>query len=193
MSGNLGRLLPLLQGLRGKLTYRYDERDNGTPQSDYSYVEGDTFPAGAATNVPYGYRRQDVSLFGEYDLGRLLRLEPPGNMARLSGGWDREEWDRSFQETDNSAEDRAWVRVQVRPVSWLTLDARYGGANRDADPYITSAGAGAPRIRCFASSISPIASATSGTLVQTSPCVEVSHCRWTGSIATTTTSIPRSG
>ena len=144
LSGNLGRLLPLLQGLRGKLTYRYDERDNGTLQADYSYVEGDTFPAGVATNVPYGYRRQDVSLFGEYDLGRLLRLDP-GNMAKLSGGWDREEWDRSLQETDNSTEDRAWVRVQVRPVSWLALDARYGGANRDSDPYIISAGAGAPQ------------------------------------------------
>jgi len=151
LSGNLGKWLPLLQGLRGKLSYRYDERDNGTPQADYSYVESDTFPAGVATNLPYGYRRQDVSLFGEYDLGRLLRLGL-GDIARLAGGWDRVEWDRSFQETDNSKEDRAWVRIRVRPVPWLTFDARYGGANRDAGPYVTATTPGAsqnPLLRKF--------------------------------------------
>jgi MtrB/PioB family decaheme-associated outer membrane protein len=144
LSGNLGRWLPVLQGLRGKLSYRYDERDNNTPQAEYSYVEGDTFPAGVATNLPYGYRRQHVSLFGEYDLGRLLRLGS-GRSARLSGGWDREEWDRTFQETPESTEDRGWVRMRVRPVSWLMLDARYGGANRDADPYVSTAVPDAPQ------------------------------------------------
>jgi hypothetical protein len=37
------------------------------------------------------------------------------------------------------------VRVQVRPLSWLTFDARYGGANRDTDPYITIPIAGGPQ------------------------------------------------
>jgi hypothetical protein len=63
----------------------------------------------------------------------------------VSGGWDREEWDRSFQETEESSEDRAWVRLRVRPVSWLMLDARYGGANRDADPYVATVIPGAPQ------------------------------------------------
>jgi hypothetical protein len=58
-------LLPVLQGLRGRLTYRYNERDNSTPQADYDYVESDTFPGGVATNVPYGYKRQNASLLGE--------------------------------------------------------------------------------------------------------------------------------
>ena len=144
LSGNLGKLLPVLQGLRGKLTYRYHERDNSTPQADYTYVESDTFPGGVATNLPYGYERQNFSLLGEYDLGPLLRLDP-GRFARLSGGWDREEWDRTLQESASSTEDRGWVRVQVRPLSWLTFDARYGAANRDTDPYITTAIAGAPQ------------------------------------------------
>jgi MtrB/PioB family decaheme-associated outer membrane protein len=144
LSGNFGQWLSLLQGLRGKLSYRYDERDNGTDQADYSYVEGDTFAAGVATNLPYGYRRHDLSLFGEYDLGRLLKLGS-GRLLRLSGGWDREEWDRDFQETENSTEDQAWVRIRVRPLSWLMLDARYGGANRDVDPYVTATNPGAPQ------------------------------------------------
>jgi MtrB/PioB family decaheme-associated outer membrane protein len=134
----------LFDGLRAKLSYRYDERDNTTAQADYNFVDSDTFPAGVATNVPYGYRRQDVSLFGEYDLARLLPLGP-GQSLKLSGGWDREEWDRDFQETDNSTEDRAWVRLQVRPVAWMTFDARYGGANREADPYVATTTTAAPQ------------------------------------------------
>jgi MtrB/PioB family decaheme-associated outer membrane protein len=144
LSGNLGKWVSLIDGLRAKLSYRYDERDNTTAQADYNFVDSDTFPAGVATNVPYGYRRQDVSLFGEYDLARLLPLGP-GQSLKLSGGWDREEWDRDFQETDNSTEDRAWVRLQVRPVAWMTFDARYGGANREADPYVATTTTAAPQ------------------------------------------------
>jgi MtrB/PioB family decaheme-associated outer membrane protein len=144
LSGNLGKWVSLFDGLRAKLSYRYDERDNTTAQADYNFVDSDTFPAGVATNVPYGYRRQDVSLFGEYDLARLLPLGP-GQSLKLSGGWDREEWDRDFQETDNSTEDRAWVRLQVRPVAWMTFDARYGGANREADPYVATTTTAAPQ------------------------------------------------
>jgi hypothetical protein len=66
-------------------------------------------------------------------------------MAKLSAGWDREEWDRDFQETESSTEDRAWARLRVRPVPWLTLDARYGGAHRDADPYVSTTLTGAPQ------------------------------------------------
>jgi hypothetical protein len=117
LSGNLGKLLPLLQGLRGTLSYRYDERDNTTAQADYNFVDSDTFPAGVATNVPYGYRRQDVSLFGEYDLARLLPLGP-GQSLKLSGGWDREEWDRDFQEnkegrTKDGYSRKTWPEIMI--------------------------------------------------------------------------------
>lgn len=144
LSGDLGAQIAWLEGLRGKLSYRFYERDNGTPQADYSYVEGDTFPGGLATNLPYGYRRQKLSLTGEYDLARLLWPDS-GHPFRLSGGWDREEWDRTFQEIENSTEDRGWVRLRLSPLRWLAFDAHYGAANRETDPYVANPQGSAPQ------------------------------------------------
>lgn len=135
LTADLGAQFEWLRGLRGKLNYRYYERDNGTPQAEYSPVEGDSFPAGVVTNLTYGYRRQKLSLSGDYDLARLLAPDSDIGM-QLSGGWDREEWDRSFQEVENSTEDRGWVRLRLTPLAWLAFDARYGAANRDTDPYV---------------------------------------------------------
>ena len=144
LSGDLGQQVTWLEGLRGKLNYRYYERDNGTPQADYTPVEGDRFPAGVATNLPYGYRRQKLSLTGDYDLARLLWPDS-GHTLQLSGGWDREEWNRTFQEIENSTEDRGWVRLRVGPLAWLSLDARYGAANRETDPYVAVPLSSAPQ------------------------------------------------
>jgi MtrB/PioB family decaheme-associated outer membrane protein len=144
LAADLGAQIAWLEGLSGKLNYRYYERDNGTPQADYSYVEGDSFPAGVATNLPYGYQRQKLSVTGDYDLARLLWPDS-GPALRLSGGWDREEWDRKFQEAENSTEDRGWVRLRVSPLDWLAFDARYGAANRDTDPYIVDPLGSAPQ------------------------------------------------
>jgi MtrB/PioB family decaheme-associated outer membrane protein len=96
------------------------------------------------TNLPYGYRRQKLSLTGDYDLARLL-LPGSGHALELSGGWDREEWDRTFQEIEESTEDRGWVRLRASPLSWLSFGARYGAANRETDPYVAVPQTGAPQ------------------------------------------------
>jgi MtrB/PioB family decaheme-associated outer membrane protein len=144
LSGDLGSQIHWLDGLRGRFGYRYDERDNGTPQDSYQYVESDTFPGGTASNLPYGFRRQKLWLSGDYDLARLLW---PGSarQIQISGGWDHETWDRTFQEADHTTEDEAWVRLRLAPLAWLSLQARYGAANRDTDPYVANAGASAPQ------------------------------------------------
>jgi len=137
LNGDLGADVPILKGLRTKLSYRFHDRDNATPQSDYRYVESDTFLAGVATNLPYGYTRENLALSGEYDVGRLLHLDS-GRRARLSSGWEREHWQRTFQEVNNSTEDRGWLRMQVRPAQWLAFDARYGTANRHVEAYVAN-------------------------------------------------------
>jgi MtrB/PioB family decaheme-associated outer membrane protein len=144
LSADFGRQVDWLKGLRARLNYRYYERDNVTPQANYEYVESDSFPAGAATSLPYGYRRQKLSLSGDYDLARLLWAEA-GPAMQLSGGWDRDDWDRDFQEAENSIEDQGWVRLRVSPLAWLSFDARYGAANRDTDPYVTLPSVDAPQ------------------------------------------------
>ena len=144
LAGDLGAQGSWLDGLRGRLGYRYDERDNGTPRAEYDYVEGDTFPGGVATNLPYGYRRQRLWVAGDWDLARLLWPQS-GRPLQLSGEWDHEEWDRTFQEAANTTEDRAWARLRISPLAWLSLQARYGASNRDTDPYLPAALASAPQ------------------------------------------------
>lgn len=140
--GRLDETFGWFEGLRGKFSYRYDERDNGTPQSGYDYVESDTFPGGLATNLPYGYRREKFAVTGDYDVARVL-WPGAGRPLRISAGWDREERDRTFQPVKTSTEDRGWVRMVASPLAWLSLDVRYGAANRDSDPYLADPGVGA--------------------------------------------------
>jgi hypothetical protein len=97
-----------------------------------------------ATSLPHGYRRQKLSLSGDYDLARLP-WPGSGSAMQLSAGWDRDDWDRDFQEAENSTEDEGWVRLRVSPLAWLAFDARYGAANRDTDPYVTLPSATAPQ------------------------------------------------
>lgn len=144
LQGDAGAALPWLEGLRGRLGYRYDDRDNDTPRATYDTVESDTFPGGAETNLPYSFRRRKFWMAGDYDLARLLW--PQANRPLLvSAEWDHEEWDRTYQEAAESTEDRAWVRLRANPLAWLSIEARYGGANRDTDPYLPVAGSSAPQ------------------------------------------------
>jgi MtrB/PioB family decaheme-associated outer membrane protein len=140
----LGAQATWLEGLRGRFGYRYDERDNDTPSATYDTVESDTFPGGAETNLPYGFRRQRLWAGADWDLVRLPWLQP-GFPVQLSGEWKREEWDRTFQESGDTTEDEAWVRLRLSPLGWLSVQARYGASNRDTDPYVPDAGASAPQ------------------------------------------------
>ena len=144
ISGDLGEQVPWLDGLRGRLGYRYDERDNGTPSAQYETVESDTFPGGVESNRPYGFRRKRLWAAGDWDLARALWPES-GLPLQLSGEVEREEWDRTFQEAGDTTEDGAWVRLRLTPLDWLSFRARYGASNRDTDPYVPDAAATAPQ------------------------------------------------
>jgi hypothetical protein len=107
-------------------------------------VESDTFPGGVESNRPYGFRRQRMWAAGDWDLARVLWPES-GLPLQLSGEWEREEWDRTFQEAGNTTEDGAWARLRLSPLAWLSFQARYGASNRDTDPYVPDAAATAPQ------------------------------------------------
>ncbi len=64
---------------------------------------------------------------------------------QLSGGWERDERDRSYQEIDNSTEDCGQLHQRMSLFAWLGFDARDGAAEREADPYVAVPRAGAPQ------------------------------------------------
>ena len=112
-----------------KLSYRYDERDNQTPVSLWSRVITDTFPNNALeANVPYSFERGRLNLSGSFRLFDSLTV---------SGGYDRNEFDRDYQEVANQTEDTGWGKVRWRPTGYLEASLRGGSSERTIDAYNT--------------------------------------------------------
>jgi MtrB/PioB family decaheme-associated outer membrane protein len=115
---------------RLKLAYSFDERDNSTAQSDWVRVIVDLFDSGdIEQNIPYSFERSRLKLSGEV---RIF------NDIRLSGGYERTELDRDYQEVAEQTEDLGWGQIRWRPVAWFDLRARGGSSERDIDRYDTT-------------------------------------------------------
>ena len=110
---------------RIKFSYRYDERDNQTSQELWNRVIADTFATlDLEANIPYSFERSSLSLSADYDLL---------DTVRVSGGWDRKDIERDFQEVAEQTEDIGWGRLRWQPTPALELDIRGGAAERDID------------------------------------------------------------
>ncbi|MDJ0905690.1 MAG: MtrB/PioB family decaheme-associated outer membrane protein [Woeseiaceae bacterium] len=121
-----------LDKLNVKLAYRYDERDNGTPVNTWTRVITDAVDSGdIETNIPYSFERSRLSLSGTY---RLL------DTVTISGGWDRSEIDRDFQEVASQDEDTGWGKLRWRPTAYLEATFKGGGSRREIDDYDTDVG-----------------------------------------------------
>lgn len=112
---------------RIKFGYRYDERDNGTPISDWSRIILDALPSGEIQqNVPYSFDRGHLTLSGEYVFSRNLKV---------SAGYERREVNRDYQEVAEQITDRGWGQVRWRPAPWLDIRAKGGAEQRGIDRY----------------------------------------------------------
>ncbi len=116
-----------LDKTRVKLSYRFDERDNKTAQDLWERVIVDSVLSGdPELNTPYGFERATLRLSADYDLFASLRL---------SGGYDRKEIDRDFQEVASQTEEAGWGRLRWRPSASVEIDVRGGTSQRDIDSY----------------------------------------------------------
>ncbi len=117
--------------LRGK--YRYDNRDNKTPQDTYIYVGGDSQDQDGApdsdrirTNLPVSYKQNLFQLDGTYKAFRR---------TDLTLGYEYEQLDRTFSEVEKTKEHRIIGRLKTRwDSSSLKLQALWGDRN-GSDPY----------------------------------------------------------
>ena len=113
--------------LRVKFRYRYDERDNKTQVWEWSRVITDVIGGGELEqNVPYSYERQFATLSGEYQLLDGLRV---------SGGYERKEMDRDYQEVAEQTTDLGWGQIRWQPLDWLDVRVKGGASIREIDRY----------------------------------------------------------
>lgn len=121
-----------LDKLNVKLSYRYDERDNGTPISTWTRVITDALDSGEIEpNIPYSFERSRLGVSGSY---RLL------DTVTISGGYDRNEIDRDFQEVASQTEDTGWGKLRWRPTGNLEATFKGGASSREVDEYDTDVG-----------------------------------------------------
>lgn len=116
-----------LDKLRIDARFRYDRRENNTPIESWTRVISDTFNSGETEeNVPYGFKRSNLSMDASYRWSRELRL---------SGGFRRTENDRDYQEVAEQTEDSGWGALYWRPNGRIDLLAKGGVAKREIDRY----------------------------------------------------------
>ncbi len=122
------RPMPRLD-LRGR--YRYDDRDNETPQATYLAVKADTLLQSSGDqriNLPYSSTQNLVNLDASY----LLLAE---SSTKLSVGYDYEQKERTFTEVETTRDHTGRVKIQSTPFSFLSGALKYAHTIRDGDDY----------------------------------------------------------
>jgi MtrB/PioB family decaheme-associated outer membrane protein len=106
------------------LRFRRYDLDNQTPRIAFpGYVSWDrTWSDGARINVPYGYTNTRLDASADYDVGRLVTLE---------GAYRRTTIDRTFRETEQTAENTGSVALIMHVADMANLRAMYERGSRD--------------------------------------------------------------
>ena len=117
----------LTDRLRGRVVFRYDERDNDTPQYPFTTVATDTFVVGPFVNQPYSFERRTIEGGLDYRVSRELSLSAS---ARHQGT------DRDFQEVGETTTNTFSLSARANPADSLTVRARVSRESRsnDLDP-----------------------------------------------------------
>jgi len=108
-------------------SYTYSDRDNSTPVNSYTYLLTDSAVSpGARLNRPYGFEQNLLRLKAGY---RLV------NGADLSGGYDRDKMERSYQQAEETDDQTLWAKLKIRPTEGLETTFKVSHADRDASTY----------------------------------------------------------
>jgi MtrB/PioB family decaheme-associated outer membrane protein len=119
-----------LDKLRARFSFRYDERDNGTPVTDWSRVIVDLLESGEPEpNAPYSYDRGHATTSLEYAFRDNLRV---------SAGYEYRQVNRDLQEVAEQTTNEGWGQLRWQPTAWLDLRAKGGAAARGVDRYDTT-------------------------------------------------------
>jgi len=116
-----------LERLRLSGEYKFNERDNDTPQAEYDYVVADSIDSLVSrTNLPYGYRQNLFRAEGGYELPRR---------SDLSVGVEHDRFERSYQEVGRTNENSVWANLKSSPHERIDLRLGYEYRDRDNDSY----------------------------------------------------------
>jgi MtrB/PioB family decaheme-associated outer membrane protein len=125
--------------LRLEASYTYSDRDNKTSVDNWNYVVTDTalasdayagFPLAGRPNRPYSFEQN------------LLRLKAGYRLpmdADLSGGFDYDKMERTYQLVEETKDKTLWAKLKLHPMEAMETALKVSHADRDAsNPKVSS-------------------------------------------------------
>lgn len=100
-------------GVRFELAH--DERDNETPRNSWTQVATDEIVSDARLNRPYSHEKNKASVVFDYRLSGAVELSAAG---------EREEKERTFQETEENVTRSYWIGLHARLSPGVDVRAR---------------------------------------------------------------------
>jgi len=127
VNANLALNSAVTDRLRLKAAYIYNDRDNQTPQSTYSWVTTDMFVAPSQrTNLPYSFTQDKAQLRADYKAAER---------TTTSAGYDYDSVKRTFQEVNKANESTFWGKLASRYLDGVELTFKYAYSDRDYSSY----------------------------------------------------------
>jgi len=112
--------------LRLDASYKYDDRDNRTPQDTFSWVSTDSVLAAPRTNLPYSFTRNLFKLSADY---RVAKRD------KLSAGVDYDINDRTYQAVDKTKEGTFWAKYIAHAADGGDISLKYAHSSREGSTY----------------------------------------------------------
>ena len=126
-NARLGMTARPIRPLRLKARYSYDERDNRTPQADYTYDRLESGELGTtATNEPLSYRKHKLDLDANYRFS---------SSWKGAVGYEYRNTEREYSDVEESDEHTGSARLQWRPTEQFDGTLRLSRSARDASGY----------------------------------------------------------
>jgi MtrB/PioB family decaheme-associated outer membrane protein len=117
--------------------FRYNQRDNKTPERTFNYVTNDfALSPVPVKNIAYDYDRYDYKLGGEY------RID---SRTRLHAGFDHENFKRSDQQRKDTRTNRVSTRLDLKPIDVTDMNIEIYKEKRDGSDYEPNTNAPSPQ------------------------------------------------
>ena len=126
-NANLKLVSALTNKLRLNAAYTYNDHNDKTPQSAYTWVSLDSsVNAATRTNLPYSFTQNTLKLSADYQLAKR---------TKTSAGFDYDEHKRTYQEVEKTHENTVWARIITRNLSNVDVSLRVAHAVRNTSGY----------------------------------------------------------
>jgi len=112
--------------LRIDAAYKYDDRNNKTPQDTFSWVSTDSAVAMPRTNLPYSFTRNLFKLAADYRMA---------HRDKIAVGYDYDIYDRTYQEVAKTKESTAWVKYIARAQDGGDVSFKFAHSDRNGSTY----------------------------------------------------------